>query len=159
MPLEYVIQALLNRWCTTLPRLHDPETSYSILYVDPQIVEVNQVRRTVVVALKDGTFRRAYVPDSPEAPMCALKAPARRVQLMKRWMFRRRKKAGAHFRAHSFGESAPKVPFCVLGFLCMFLILLHLPFCRGRGRGFEPRRPRHHSKVLRMMGDPKKTEV
>ena len=31
--------------------------------------------------------------------------------------------------------------------------------CHGRGRGFEPRRPRHHSKALRMMGDPKKTKV
>ena len=31
--------------------------------------------------------------------------------------------------------------------------------CHGRGRGFEPRRPRHHSKALRMMGDPKKTEL
>ena len=28
--------------------------------------------------------------------------------------------------------------------------------CHGRGRGFEPRRHRHHSKALRMMGDPKK---
>ncbi len=28
--------------------------------------------------------------------------------------------------------------------------------CHGRGRGFEPRRPRHHSKALRMMGDPPK---
>jgi hypothetical protein len=34
-----------------------------------------------------------------------------------------------------------------------------LPYCHGRGRGFEPRRPRHHSKALRMMGDPQKAEV
>ena len=31
--------------------------------------------------------------------------------------------------------------------------------CHGRGRGFEPRRPRHESKGFRFMGDPKKTEV
>ena len=31
--------------------------------------------------------------------------------------------------------------------------------CHGRGRGFEPRRPRHQSKRVRSMADPKSTEV
>ena len=31
--------------------------------------------------------------------------------------------------------------------------------CHGRGRGFEPRRPRHDSKGFRIMNDHKKKEV
>jgi hypothetical protein len=49
--------------------------------------------------------------------------------------------------ALSLRENAPYVPFHSLLCRCISMISLDLSLCHGRGRGFEPRRPRHISKV------------
>ena len=49
-------------------------------------------------------------------------------------------------------ENAPNVPFQSSRLLCIPLILMEIALCNGRGRGFEPRRPRHTKQNLASYG-------
>ena len=82
--------------------------------------------------------------------------------------YKRRNRAFSPLQSEADKPGRVALRLAVVGVLCSVKLnwlfgdvaqLVRALPCHGRGRGFEPRRPRHDSKRFRIMRDPKKTEV